>query len=513
MNPNYPGFQHLAHTLDYSIKASSDTDFTDDDFEYESSTAKLNAEANNINNNNNEEDVEYKIDSVNRLDSVENIQKVFYDKPVFNIPLQCDSLKRNNCDSEVASGSNSNSNQGSDDDFEVVTPHKIHFNIHSDEAVIRNEESGTCNIVGDFGKEVEEELGKLTSDKTQINSHKLTEFTDSSIFFNNKEIEPVVERAIEEELKEAIEKLSTSNDLEPSAAKYNIEPNTEQPFNKLAVEKAEISSVLLQEATTVKQSAANMATMSFIHIPSSNENLKTHFSNSDCGLTITTETFNDNFKAKIPESESLTYTDAYNIKISDAFLSGVHDDIPEVPQMPENFFAGADLNANSKKVIETQSKMEVDFIDEQTIKTRRDSNREYEEREEITKTRRMYEPHKMQPKVEEPRLEEIEKFCKEDKTKDDKEKDEDTVIPRKKEKMETNYVKKRRDYSQQFGSLITVPRREFGGRNRDNLNRRSVPVIRDKKKHSPETLGKYLTYFNLLSRPYKIFRRLFCLLS
>ena len=68
MNPNYPGFQHLAHTLDYSIKASSDTDFTDDDFECESlNTAKT--DVNNINNNN-VEDTDYQIDhidSVNRL--------------------------------------------------------------------------------------------------------------------------------------------------------------------------------------------------------------------------------------------------------------------------------------------------------------------------------------------------------------------------------------------------------------------------------------------------------------
>lgn len=80
VNPNYPGFQHLAHTLDYSIKASSDTDFTDDDYECEVApplpptlTAKVTvADVNclNNNNNNNEEETEYQIDqieSVNRL--------------------------------------------------------------------------------------------------------------------------------------------------------------------------------------------------------------------------------------------------------------------------------------------------------------------------------------------------------------------------------------------------------------------------------------------------------------
>lgn len=57
--------------------------------------------------------------------------QVFYDKPVFNIPLQSDSLKRNNCDSsDEASGFNSNSNQGSDD--ELIAPpqeDQVQFNI------------------------------------------------------------------------------------------------------------------------------------------------------------------------------------------------------------------------------------------------------------------------------------------------------------------------------------------------------------------------------------------------
>lgn len=62
--------------------------------------------------------------------------QVFYDKPVFNIPLQSDSLKRNNCDSsDEASGSNSNSNQGSDD--ELIAPpqeDQVRFNIGDAEA-------------------------------------------------------------------------------------------------------------------------------------------------------------------------------------------------------------------------------------------------------------------------------------------------------------------------------------------------------------------------------------------
>lgn len=85
VNPNYPGFQHLADQLH-----PSDTD----DTEEEAYTGSNNNYNNNNNNNNGDEDnngyehgIESKIDSVNHLDSVENFQKAFYDKPKFNIPV------------------------------------------------------------------------------------------------------------------------------------------------------------------------------------------------------------------------------------------------------------------------------------------------------------------------------------------------------------------------------------------------------------------------------------------
>ena len=88
VNPNYPGFQHLAHQLHPSDS---------DDTEEEPDTGSSNNNYNNNNNNNEEEDVEdsdnaveSKIDSVNHLDSVENFQKAFYDKPKFNIPVEAD---------------------------------------------------------------------------------------------------------------------------------------------------------------------------------------------------------------------------------------------------------------------------------------------------------------------------------------------------------------------------------------------------------------------------------------
>ncbi|KRT82270.1 hypothetical protein AMK59_4281, partial [Oryctes borbonicus] len=462
VNPNYPGFQHLAHTLDYSLKTSSDTDLTDDDFECElSSTKFLTETTNNINNNNNNnEETEYpidKIDSVNRLDSVENIQKVFYDKPVFNIPLECENLKRIICESEEAS--TSNSNQVSDDDLETTQGTKLDLNISHEEKVFNCQSTKSQetygNIIGDFEKEVEQEFGRISRE----NNYNGTANDSKDLNINNPEslidkaFCAIFEPASALELEEAIEKLSISNDLQPTAAKYNIEPNNEQPFNKCVLSTNE--SKVLEDSTVVKQN--NMSVLSVIH-PPSNE-LKRHFPHDT--------TYNDNFKAKNEE--------AFQQKLKDAFLSSVQDNIPPVDQ---KLF----LDDNSNK--QEPGKMEVE-----ESPRNKDSNRK---NEDVL----MNEP--VQPKsnqIEMPKYEEIEKFCKEDKTKDEPEKDEDSAIPRKKEKMEINCVKKRRDYNQQIGSLITIPRKELGsGRGRDNLNRRSVPAVKEKKRTNPELLGSFDVY-------------------
>lgn len=485
MNPNYPGFQHLAHTLDYSIKASSDTDFTDDDLEYEFPTAKLNLDANNINNNNNNnnnnsEDIEYKIDSVNRLDSVENIQKVFYDKPVFNIPNEYDSSKHNNCNSNL-NGSILNLNQNCVEDSEtneIADPFQFNTSSNGEDSIKKVNNGESPNTINTT-ESTTYELEKLNLDKSEINPIQSSSLTDHKN--TNKAVN---ERGIEEELKEAIEKLSTSNNLEPSAAKYNIEPNTEQPFNKIQTTSPNL--ILSKDSTEIPQSSTSMAATSLMQVRSSNELLKSQYSTSDCDMTLS-DTFNDNLNSQTPKSENLLYVDAYNIKISDAFLSGVHDKISEVPKI--DIQLQEDFNANSKNVNEYRSKMEVDF--EQPA-TKNDANRDVSFYNKSEKLNTANDVFKRTDKVTTQKPEEIEKFCKEDKMKDDKEKDEDTIIPRKKEKIENNFVKKRRDYSQQFGSLITVSRREYGTRNRDNFNRRSVPIMRDKKRPSSETLGKEL---------------------
>lgn len=461
VNPNYPGFQHLAHTLDYSLKASSDTDFTDDDFDCESAGTKYLTETNtnNINNNNNNnEETEYpidKIDSVNRLDSVENIQKVFYDKPVFNIPLECENLERINCDSEEAS--TSNSNQASDDDLEIIANEKLDLNIPQEEKVFncQNAKEGYTNIIGDFGKEVEQEFGRISRENNY------SDLSDDSKGLNTRNPDSLIDKAFcaifeptcALELEEAIEKLSVSDDLEPTAAKYNIEPNDEQPFNKCSI--STIQNTVPEDSKVIKQT--EMSALSIIH-PTTND-LKRHFP--------VDPTYNENLKAK-PDN-------LFQQKLKDAFLSNVQENIPLVDH---NLF----VNTNLKKP--EVDRMEVEEHLKKDMMIGKDSNRE-------TEDVLMSEPLKSKSNEGEPvRKEEVEKYCKEDKTKDEPEKDEDSAIPRKKEKMETNYVKKRRDYNQQIGSLITIPRRELAGRNKENLNRRSVPAMKEKKRANPELLGK-----------------------
>ncbi|XP_017787671.1 PREDICTED: schwannomin-interacting protein 1 homolog isoform X2 [Habropoda laboriosa] len=78
INPNYPGFQHLASSL------LSDTDLTEDEHESCSDYTRLNdidatpAENDNEFNNNVE-------DSINHLCGQRNDRKIFYEKPKFNI--------------------------------------------------------------------------------------------------------------------------------------------------------------------------------------------------------------------------------------------------------------------------------------------------------------------------------------------------------------------------------------------------------------------------------------------
>ncbi|XP_056639444.1 general transcriptional corepressor trfA [Diorhabda sublineata] len=372
VNPNYPGFQHLAHTL------TSDAEYTDDDLECESLnveisgdslTAKLEAEANN-NNNIEEIDTDYKIDSVNRLDSVENIQKVFHDKPAFNIEE----------DSEF--NRNSESISGDED-----------------------------NIVGDFRQEVEEELCKVA-------------FRNEDSYNLRK-----IEKAVEEKLEEAAEKLQVLKDFSPTAVKYNIQPNIEEPFNKLSPTKVVPLHRVLQDSKVVKGHELAVETEDLPEEDEENKEINEENAKKPAELEFGAS--EDPLAAKM--------ADTLHIKIEDAFLSNAKENI-SVQNGGNDVSVDDNLNFR-------ETKMEVDDCSEKKDET-------------IAKT----------------------------------EKEEDNAVPRKKEKVETTTVKKRKDDNQQTGSLIGFARREGGTRSRETMNRRSVPIVREKKKSNAETIGSFDVY-------------------
>lgn len=67
-------------------------------------------------------------------------------------------------------------------------------------------------------------------------------------------------KATELELEEAVEKLQVITDLQPSAAKYSIQPNTEQPFSKESSPTIE-QPLILQDSTTMKEAQVMSTSM------------------------------------------------------------------------------------------------------------------------------------------------------------------------------------------------------------------------------------------------------------
>ncbi|XP_031763602.2 schwannomin-interacting protein 1 homolog isoform X2 [Galleria mellonella] len=150
VNPNYPGFQHLAHTLqDYSSNIEnfyqSENDMTDDDidveitelsYETECDQNSTLAEYKNINNNNNNVDIKDSKFSLSKKNSTIESKRI--DCHINNdIP---DLLK-------TISSNNNNINSNSCDSNYSDTD--IENNFH------------TKDIIGDFNKEIEDEIKQL----------------------------------------------------------------------------------------------------------------------------------------------------------------------------------------------------------------------------------------------------------------------------------------------------------------------------------------------------------------
>lgn len=262
----------------------------------------------------------------------------------------------------------------------------------------------------------------------------------------------LIERGVEKDLEEAVEKLNVACDLSPSALKYNIEPNTEEPFEKGII-----------EPTCIKVDAKDLPKP------------VTYYEEVEKILEVDVK-INSLPKAEILEPvniilevtqypETVTIKDSPDLEIMKPIDISEDNDNLLIKTTDASLSNAQDVINNMEKELLQAEKMECNSIPNNDKVGKRGT------------------------------MENAEQFCKEFKTKDEQEKDEDSMVPRKKEKIDLSQVKRRKNPNQMTGSLITVQRRDFSGRNRDNLNnRRSVPAVREKKRTSPDVLGKSLTF-------------------
>ncbi|XP_061707249.1 putative uncharacterized protein DDB_G0282133 isoform X4 [Cydia pomonella] len=149
VNPNYPGFQHLAHTLqDYSSNIEnfyhSENDMTDDDIDLEITESTYEPELNlnettivckNINNNNNQEEFKN--------------SKILSSPIESKVTATSDSLSQNEIPDLLKTISENNNNINRSEFDIACTDTDIENNFH------------TKDIIGDFNKEIEDEIKQL----------------------------------------------------------------------------------------------------------------------------------------------------------------------------------------------------------------------------------------------------------------------------------------------------------------------------------------------------------------
>lgn len=375
----------------------------------------------------------------------------------------------------------SSSNTGSDEDLEGNCLQDT-----SDPESNPEDIPAVCsNIIGDLSKEIEQELGQL------------------------------IERGIEKDLEEAVEKLNVACDLSPSALKYNIEPNTEEPFEKSCPLK--LQSVELLEPVTVQQKVENYleAVQKEVFEPTIvKQDAKdlpkpvTYYQEVEKILEVDVKIHN------LPKQEILEpinlilevpqYPETVTLKEDDSKTPDQETGTYETMK-PENLESNLethpiDMSTKTENIILkttdaslTNAQDVIENIEKEFLA----SNPEKMDYDTIEIPNNELVPKRdMKESTGIPRQSKEEnKFCKENKTQDEQEKDEDSMVPRKKEKIDFVQVKKRRNSTQMLGGLVAVQRRDLSGRNRENVNnRRSLPAAREKKRVSPEVLGKF-TFF------------------
>ncbi|KAF7266231.1 hypothetical protein GWI33_020416 [Rhynchophorus ferrugineus] len=526
VNPNYPGFQHLAHTLDFDDET-----------------------LNNANNNNEEYEPVDKFDSVNRLDSVENIQKVFHDK---SLDIEVVGQFQNgaeegrgspngscstNCDSGSECGGTSDTSSSNDDTGGTVNEN---FNIRLAEskvfdsvvksivggdAVDKNSETSTAeldvgkvesggndesangsetkkesfvpkdepfvhSVVGDFRKEVEDELGRVHEQEAPNESHKIAT------------AETKIEEAVEKlQVLPDFQSLSTVSSSITNLTQKEIELSTTKNValenTKTADTSSDANRMVIDQDIDSKEKSNPVSDKT---IPK-DENLEMEVDNGtsaslesqapskkDHNINLRERGTVKNIPSFLPLNQ-IQVNDAASIlspienKMLDASLSSCKENISKIIIEKTKKVEERNDGVSNRSNNVNYKMMEVDEAPKKVDLGRRDSNRELEEIEiQIKKIKsdtlcRMEEDLKL-------RIEANENHIRDE---------ENASILRKSSAKINTYVKKRRDYNQQFGSLITFPKKEPP--KRDPLNRRSVPMVKDRRKtNTSESLGGFDVY-------------------
>ncbi|XP_060810435.1 putative uncharacterized protein DDB_G0282133 [Amyelois transitella] len=261
VNPNYPGFQHLAHTLqDYSSNIEnfyySENDMTDDDveiteigYENETNQNEIVTELENINNNNN-------------YPRSENNEAKFY-------PFQNDTFTQiKKLDSHILQSEipdlikniSQNANNNNDE--------KISCSSNYSDADFENNLNAK-NIIGDFNKEIEDEIKQLLNYNINIQND-LEELRKDIKDTFAKPIETTINNisdVVNHVIKKLVETQCDENDL-------NKEPSTEYITER---EEAEDVCDINKENETNTRTEMNLSRPTFLLIENTNSTIADAF--------------------------------------------------------------------------------------------------------------------------------------------------------------------------------------------------------------------------------------------
>ncbi|XP_072936774.1 uncharacterized protein Schip1 [Epargyreus clarus] len=226
VNPNYPGFQHLAHTLqDYSSNIEnfyhSENDMTDDD---------LDTEIIDIEPNRNESPIEIKENNNNNsINTSKDIQSKNSSKDICCLNNSLESRTQNEIPDLLKTISNNNNNIDSNT-YDCCSQTDIENNFH------------TKDIIGDFNKEIEDEIKQLLNYNINIQDDleelrkdikdTFTQPIESTINNISDVVNHVIKKLVETQSEgcDEIDDVADNNNVQDDV-KENVDMNAENETN------------------------------------------------------------------------------------------------------------------------------------------------------------------------------------------------------------------------------------------------------------------------------------------